>query len=58
MSPQKLDTTTFANDMTTFKRKDDVLTLWFISATLGMTSRQSWHLFPMKRFAVSMYLPW
>lgn len=33
--PQKLDTTTFANDMTTFKRKDDVLTLLVHLGYLG-----------------------
>ena len=32
---QKLDTTTFANDMTTFKRKDDVLTLLVHLGYLG-----------------------
>ena len=33
--PQPLDTTTFANDMTTFKRKDDVLTLLVHLGYLG-----------------------
>ncbi len=38
--PQRLDTTTFANDMTTFKRKDDVLTLLVHLGYLGYDERE------------------
>ena len=46
--PQPLDTTTFANDMTTFKRKDDVLTLLVHLGYLGFDEESGAAFIPNK----------
>lgn len=52
----KVRTTTFQNDMVSFKNKDDVLTLLIHLGYLAFNQKIRWHIFRMKSFAMSLWM--